>query len=267
MRPFTVQPATTETFSDLVALVTDREEAAKRLDFLRERLAGGQLKLEQLLILRSERGVEGQAMVNELAQVPIFPHLRADTPDEAITALAQALQKQAHPEQQLILTDAFAPLKSEPVTAAGWLLDSQHAVYETDLHARSYPMDPQAQIVDADRPEIRALMGQLGHPDWEGSEDWTLIALPGADGLPAALCAVGPGGRPDTANLNMIGVLPQERGQGLGTRLHAHTLALAAQKFARHDGGTEVENLAMRRIFEKHGSRLIATQMYFKLKS
>ncbi|QLG13268.1 GNAT family N-acetyltransferase (plasmid) [Deinococcus sp. D7000] len=267
MHPFTVQHPTTETFPDLVALVPDPGEAAKRSNVLSEQIAAGQLKLEQFLILRSGRGVEGLAMVNDLAQVPIFPHLRADTPDEAITTLAQALQKQAHPGQQLILTDAFAPLNSEPMTAAGWLLDGQHAVYETDLRARSYPVDTQAQIVNADRPDIRALMAQLGQGDWEGSEDWTLIALTGADGRPVALCAVGPGGRPDTANLNMIGVLSQARGQGLGTRLHAHVLALAAQKFARHNGGTEVDNVAMRRIFEKHGSRLMATQMYFKLKS
>lgn len=90
-----------------------------------------------------------------------------------------------------------------------------------------------------------------------------MIALPGAGGLPVALGAVGPGGRPDTAGLDLIGALPQARGQGLGTRLHAHLLALAAQRSAYHSGGTEAENSAMRRIFEKHGSRLVATQMYF----
>lgn len=266
MAPFTVQHPTPETFPDLVALVPDPEDATNRLNFLHEQVAAGRLQLEQFQVLRSARGVEGVALVNELAQVPIVPHLRADTPDEAITVLARALQQQAAPEQQLILTDTFAPLKPAPVVAAGWLLDSHQVIYETELRARPYPLDSQAQIVDADHPEIRMLMEDLGQGDWKGSEDWTLIALPGADGGLAALCAVGPGGRPDTASLNMMGVLPQERGQGLGTRLHAHALALAARRFSTHYGGTERENSAMRRIFERHGSRLMATQLYFKSK-
>ena len=112
-------------------------------------------------------------------------------------------------------------------------------------------------------PEIRDVLEQLGHSDWEGAEGWTLIALPAGGGPIAALGAVGPGGRPDTASINMIGVRPAARGQGLGTRLHAHLLALATQKFTSHSGGTEAENIAMRRIFAKHGSQLAATQMYF----
>ncbi|MFC6663970.1 hypothetical protein ACFP9V_00380 [Deinococcus radiopugnans] len=41
MNTFTVQPATAETLPDLVALIADREDAARRLTFMRERLAGG----------------------------------------------------------------------------------------------------------------------------------------------------------------------------------------------------------------------------------
>ncbi|OLV18110.1 GNAT family N-acetyltransferase [Deinococcus marmoris] len=263
MNTFTVQPATAETLPDLVALIVDREDAAGRLTFLRERLAGGQLKLENTLILRSDKGVEGHALINTVPQIPVFPNLRADVPEEAVIALAQAILAQAGPEQRLLLDDNLAPLQAAPFEAAGWVLDSRHVIYETDLRARTYPLDPQAQTVDADQPEIRELLKQLGQPDLEVSDGWTLIALPGADGLTAALGAVGPGGRPDTASINLIGVLPPSRGQGLGTRLHAHLLALAARQFATHAGGTEAENAAMRRVFDKHGSRLAATQMYF----
>ncbi|CAM3371638.1 N-acetyltransferase domain-containing protein [Deinococcus saxicola] len=263
MTTFSVQPATAETLPDLVALITDREDAARRLNFMRERLAGGQLKLEWTLILRSERGVEGHALINAVPQIPVFPHLRADAPEEAMTALAHAILEGAGPGQQLLLDDNLAPLQPAPFEVAGWVLDSRHVIYETDLRAHSYLLDSQAHSVDADRPDIRELLKRLGQPDLELSEDWTLIALPGADGLTSALGAVGPGGRPDIASINLIGVLPQASGQGLGTRLHAHLLALAAQKFAQHAGGTEAENSAMRRIFDKHGSRLAATQMYF----
>ncbi len=126
-----------------------------------------------------------------------------------------------------------------------------------------YPLDPQAQTLGVNHPDIRVLLDQLGQPDLELSEGWTLIALPAADRVNAALGAVGPGGRPNTASINLIGVLPDARGEGLGTRLHAHLLALAARQFAAHAGGTEAENAAMRRVFEKHGSRLAATQMSF----
>ncbi|MDV6374576.1 GNAT family N-acetyltransferase [Deinococcus arenicola] len=263
MNTFNVQPATAETLPDLVALIAGREDAAQRLNSMRERLASGQLKLERTLILRSGRGMEGHATIPEIPQIPVFINLRADAPDEAMTILARAICEQAGAGQQLILTDALAPLHAMPVEAAGWVLDSRYVVYETDLHARAYPLDPQAQAVDADCPHVRELLEQLGQSDLKLSEDWTLIALPSADGIPVALGAVGPGGRPDTASLNLIGVLPQARGQGLGTRLHAHLLALAAQKFAHHAGGTEAENFSMRRIFAGHGSRLVATQMYF----
>lgn len=263
MNTFTVQPATAETLPDLVALIADREDAARRLTFMRERLAGGQFRLENTLILRSGRGVEGNALINAVPQIPVFPHLRSDAPEEAVTALARAILEGAGPEQRLLLDDHLAPLQAAPFEAAGWVLDSRHVMYETDLRARTYPLDPQAQTVNADQAEIRELLAQLQQPGWESEEGWTLITLPGTDGSFAALGAVGPGGRPDTASVNMIGVRPQAREQGLGTRLHAHLLALAARQFATHTGGTEAENAAMRRIFDKHGSRLAATQMYF----
>ncbi len=142
--------------------------------------------------------------------------------------MTHVIREQAELEQQLHLTEPIAPLVIAPFEAAGWVLDSQHVVYETDLHALSYPLDPHAQTVDPDRPDIRGLLEQLGQPDLGLSPSWTLIALPGGDGSPVALGAVGPSGRPGSASINLIGVLPQGRGQGLGTRLHAHLMALAA---------------------------------------
>ncbi|GGL73393.1 GNAT family N-acetyltransferase [Deinococcus aerolatus] len=263
MNTFTVQPATAKTLPDLVALIVDREDAARRLTVMRERLAGGQLSLENALILRSERGVEGHALITAVPQIPVFPHLRFDVPQEAVMLLARALLEVAGSEQRVLLDDNLAPLHAAPFEAAGWVLDSRHVMYETSLRARTYPLDPQAQAVEADQPDIRVLLHQLGQPHLELSEGWTLIALPAADGVTAALGAVGPGGRPDTASINMIGVLPEARGQGLGTRLHAHLLALAARQFATHVGGTEAENAVMRRVFDKHGSRLVATQLSF----
>ena len=62
---------------------------------------------------------------------------------------------------------------------------------------------------------------------------------------------------------DLIGVLPHRRGQGFGGRLHAHMLHLAAQTFGTHVGGTEAGNHAMRRLFDRHGARLVSTQLDF----
>ncbi|WP_241191282.1 GNAT family N-acetyltransferase [Deinococcus psychrotolerans] len=181
-----------------------------------------------------------------------------------MTALARALHERAAPQQLLLLDDTFAPLQPAPVEAAGWLLDDYQVIYETDLFARPSPPDPLAQVVDADHPDVRDLLGVLGQAELKLAEGWTLIGLPNASGSLAALGAVGPSGRPSWASINLIGVQSQARGQGLGTRLHAHLLGAAAEQYSHHGGGTEADNHAMRRVFAKNGSRHTSTQMYFK---
>ncbi|GGO40929.1 GNAT family N-acetyltransferase [Deinococcus humi] len=142
-----------------------------------------------------------------------------------------------------------------------------HVTYETDLRARAYPLVPGAVEGGQElrqRPEIAALLGALGHSDWDCAEGWTLVALPDTARQPVALGAFGPSNRPGWVNVNMLGVHPGSRGQGYGTRLHAHLLARAAERFVMHGGATEAENQPMRRIFEKHGSRHDATQLSFR---
>ncbi|KEF35019.1 hypothetical protein RDMS_04270 [Deinococcus sp. RL] len=267
MNTYTIETPTLGTLTDFFALHPDPVDVARRLPILRENIASGRVRLENVLILRSERGVEGTALISAAPQVPVFPRFRPDVMPEGVTALALALRDRAEPGRELVLQDDLAPLDAAPVEAAGWVLQDEHVMYETDLQARSYPLVPDAVEGGAELREqhdIAALMSTLGHPDWEWAEGWTLVALPGADGHPIALGAFGPSGRPGWANLNMMGVHPAARGQGYGTRLHAHLLARAAESFTRHGGGTEAENHAMRRIFEKSGSRHVSTQMYFR---
>lgn len=268
MNTYTIETPTLDTLTDFFALHPDPLDVAQRLPILRDNLAAGRVRLENLLILRSERGIEGTALIPIAPQVPIFPRFRPDVAPEGMTTLARALHSRAEPERKLLLQDDLAPLKTEAVFAAGWVTDAPvHVMYETDLQARSYPLVPGALEGGDDlrqRPEIAALLNTLGHSDWAWSEGWTLLALPGADGQPVALGAFGPSTRPGWANLNMLGVHPGARGQGYGTRLHAHLLARAAERFTMHGGGTEQGNHAMRRIFAGNGSRHVATQMYFR---
>ncbi|MPY65192.1 GNAT family N-acetyltransferase [Deinococcus sp. SDU3-2] len=269
MNTYTIETPTLDTLSDYLALHPDPLDVAKRLPILRENVAAGRVRLENVLVLCSERGIEGTALISAAPQVPVFPRFRPDVAPAGMTALAHALRERAEPERKLLLQDDLAPLhQSDAVLVAGWVSDAPvHMMYETDLQARPYSVVSGA-VEGGDelrqRPDIAALMDTLGHSDWEWAEGWTLVALSDASGQPIALGAFGPSTRPGRANLNMIGVHPSARGQGYGTRLHAHLLARAAESFAMHGGGTEQGNHAMRRIFEKNGSRHVATQMYFR---
>ncbi|MDL2342771.1 GNAT family N-acetyltransferase [Deinococcus sp. MIMF12] len=268
MNTYTIQTPTLNTLADFFALHPDPLDVAKRLPILRENVAAGRVRLENVLILRSERGVEGTALISVAPQIPVFPRFRPDVTPEGMTALARALRERVEPERKLMLQDDLAPLDADAVLAGGWVSDAPvHVMYDTDLQARSYPLAPDA-VEGGDelrqRPEVAVLLDTLGHADWEWAEGWTLVALPDTAGQPVALGAFGPSTRPGWVNLNMIGVHPDARGQGHGTRLHAHLLARAAESFTMHGGGTEADNHAMRRIFEKNGSRQTATQMYFR---
>lgn len=59
---------------------------------------------------------------------------------------------------------------------------------------------------------------------------------------------------PHGTGIHMLGVRPECRGAGLGRALHVYLLSLIARTEARHEGGTDYDNLAMRRIFEQGGA-------------
>ncbi|AWT36501.1 GNAT family N-acetyltransferase [Deinococcus arenae] len=260
MNTYTLEAAQPDTLDDVVALISDPAEAARRLTFTRTRIEAGALRPEQYLILRSPRGVEGVCLRPTNPRVPLFPQLREDVPAEALTVFLRELRAAA---PRLILFSTQAPLRREEAQAAGWALQEANVVYETaDLRARSYPADPHVQPVTVNDPGVAAALTALGREDWTPGEDWTLYALTHA-GEVAALGALGASGRPDTAGIDLIGVLPQRRGQGFGGRLHAHLLHLAAQTFGTHVGGTEAGSHAMRRLFDRHGARLVSTQLDF----
>ena len=62
----------------------------------------------------------------------------------------------------------------------------------------------------------------------------------------------------------MLGVRPDRRGQGLGLALHAHLLAVIAQTYSKHGGGTDYTNHAMRRIFERNGAVLSEQKQFIR---
>ncbi|MBB5295843.1 GNAT superfamily N-acetyltransferase, partial [Deinococcus metallilatus] len=219
MTTYTIRPATPETLTDLYALHPDPAEVAQRLRVLRQNVEAGKVSLDRILFLRSRRGVDGTVLLPTPLHVPVFPRLRPDVPADAVTAFAQAIRERVEPERLLVLQDDLAPLNAAALEAAGWALDSQQVLYETDLRARSYRPDPRAVEGGVDwlsRPEVRALLDVEGHTDYELDEDATLVAL-SEDGRLAAFGTVGPSGRTGYASVHLFGVLPNMRGRGLGS--------------------------------------------------
>ena len=260
MNTYTLEVARPDTLADAVALIPDPAEAEWRLTVIRERVEAGALRPEQFLILRSPRGVEGVCLRSTNPEVPLFPQLREDVPGDALKAFLSELCAAG---RRLLLISTQAPLRAGEAQAAGWVWQETNVVYETaDLRARPYPLDPHVQAVTVQTLSVAEALTALGRADWTPADAWTLYALTHA-GEVVALAALGPSGRGDTAGIDLIGVLPDRRGQGLGGRLHAHLLHVAAQSFGTHVGGTEADNHAMRRLFERHGARLLSTQMDF----
>ncbi|RJF71730.1 GNAT family N-acetyltransferase [Deinococcus cavernae] len=268
MNTYHIEQATPATLSDIYAL-HDPADAARRLPALQKRVAEGKTSADRFWLLRSERGVEGVVNLTARPEIPLFPRYRADTPAAHVTAFLKHLKElvSGQPEQQLILDSQLVPLNPAPAEAARWVLDDSQAVYETTLSSLPVRFDAGAQKVDQatlDSPALRRLLSELGRGGWELQPDWTLVMLTSDAGEPVALGAAGPSGRPGYAGIDLIGVHPNYRRQGYGTRLHAHLLTLAAEEFEMHGGGTPGENHAMRRIFDRNGSRQLSDQLYFR---
>ncbi|MBZ9715169.1 GNAT family N-acetyltransferase [Deinococcus multiflagellatus] len=265
MNDWTIETARPDALHETVALLPDRADAERRLEIIRGNVAAGRLRPEQVQLLRSPRGLEGVCIIPTAPHIPLLPRLRADVPEPAAQAFLAHLRAQVT-DRRLILDSTQGPLCLGAAQAAGWHFEEEAVVYTTDLTAGRWSLDPQAQLLDhaaVALPEVQALLGALNRAAFALPDGWTLVGLPDASGALAALGATGPGGRPGTASIDLIGVHPGARGQGLGRRLHAHLLALAARDFSDHAGATDANNHPMRRIFEGHGAVLAQQQLIF----
>ncbi|UBV45079.1 GNAT family N-acetyltransferase (plasmid) [Deinococcus taeanensis] len=186
-----------------------------------------------------------------------------------MTLLARAIREKTSPERVLVLQDDLAPLSVAAMQVAGWTLDSTEYVYETNLLPRRHGLHAgvleggMALLAD---PRVQPLLQALGRNALDLQkhyrEDWTFVALLEKDVL-VALGSYGTA-KPGYGGTDMIGVHPTRRGQGFGTRLHAHMLSRLTARHARHGGITSADNVAMQQIFHRNGSQRVAVQMYFR---
>lgn len=234
---------------------------------LQERLGDGRLTYEQLCLMHSGRGLEA-AWTNGENQI-IFPNVRADLPILGLQALARHLADTAS-GKRVIVTENLAPVSSAPWEAAGWVLDTHAVMATTELAGRIWPLDPRVQerpVSEVLAPDLLALYAALSTVGTIGDTEQTdpavavgddltdqgkrlFVIMEGDQALGAAILVPHPRG----TGIHMLGVRPERRGAGLGRALHVHLLSLIAQTEARHVGGTDYENHAMRRIFERNGA-------------
>lgn len=81
MKTDTVEHATAETLNDYFALSHPDEVVAQR-ERLTQRLADGKTRLEDLLLVRSGRGIEATVALGGPNVIPLFPRTRPDIPDD-----------------------------------------------------------------------------------------------------------------------------------------------------------------------------------------
>ena len=264
MNTFSLETLTADTLADAYALHPDPAQVPELLEGARTRIAAGQLRPEQFLVLRSGRGVEATLLVPANARAPLFPRYRAETPPDILTDFFRLLRQKA-PGRTLLLDDSLVTLRPDEALAAGWMLDSTNVTYQTDLSTVTAAPDPAAQpLADVSGAEAQALLAALDRADLDLEEEDTLLGLRDGAGQLVGLGLVAPSNRPGWANLDLIGVQPDLRGRGYGQRLHAQMLRRAALSFTHHGGQTDAENHAMRRIYERNGSRHTGTQLYFR---
>jgi GNAT superfamily N-acetyltransferase len=253
------------------------EDVQLALERARPRLESGQLSYEMLRTMRSERGLEA-AWLQGGGPV-VFPRVRLDLDTAGQAALVAELTRTLG-NTRLILDERLAPLDDAPWRAAGWRLDNHAVMYQTDLSAGRWPRDPRVQerpLNGALAPGLQALYaallaqdGQLGDfserdPDAalaetiEDGEARLFVLLDGEEALGAALLTR----TPREANIQLLGVQPARRGQGLGRALHAHLLAVAAETQTQHGGGTDFGNRAMQRVFAASGSTRLGEQRQY----
>lgn len=200
------------------------------------------------------------------------------------TMLPDVLKKNDAEDKILILDSNLSAIDAKAFIAAGWHLQGHHKLYETDLRAKEWQLEPSVSqqpasvlLSDAMQAFYDALLqtdATIGDTDSHDptdafaddmkNESMQLFIMQEDDSIIAA--ATLSEMRPEYVTIHLLGVIPSRRGQGIGTRLHAHLLAVAkTQGASYHVGGTAADNHAMHAIYQHNGAKLTAEHYQFTL--
>lgn len=243
-----------------------------------QQLASGELKHEQMYIFGCDGSPEAAFT---LTPAPIVvPRIKSDITEPHLSHFAQMLGEMLKDEEKIVIIDNnLAEINIAAFTEAGWNIQGHDKMYETDLTRGEWKLD--SEVVELGANELLSsemlnfyekiletddTIGDTGSRDpteaFEDDatdEDIQLFVLKDHQAIVAAATLFPMGS--DRIGIQVLGVLPSARGQGAGSRLHAHLLATAKQKGAeRHVGGTSAENIAMHTIYAKNGAALLSEQ-------
>ena len=145
----------------------------------------------------------------------------------------------------------------------GWRLQTLAELGEEEFSRRMFtasegdPFSPStAQTALADLRDLIAFAEDAFEP-----EEWFAVS----DGEPVGvlLPQVYPD-KPLEGTIFYVGVAPERRGQGFGSRLHQLGLAMLRERGAvRYVGSTDERNLPMLKVFEKAGVRVVRRQTFY----
>ncbi|MEO1269613.1 MAG: GNAT family N-acetyltransferase [Myxococcota bacterium] len=117
---------------------------------------------------------------------------------------------------------------------------------------------------DDEDPEA-VVQGYLDDPELTADPDYIQVGF--IDGTPAAFIVAQIDPSDGWSRISYMGLAPPFRGRGLGVHLHRHGFAMMrAQGGSLYHGGTALENIAMQRLFERHGCAVYARMVEMEWK-
>lgn len=200
------------------------------------------------------------------------------------TMLPDVLKEHQAEDKILILDSNLTAIDADVFEEAGWQLQGHDKLYQTDVSAGEWQLEPSvsqqpaaALLSEAMQEFYDALLQEdatIGDTDSNDPKDafaeaisdesMQLFVMEEHGNIIAA--ATLSEMMPEHVAIHLLGVLPSRRGQGIGARLHAHLLAVAkAQGALRHVGGTAADNHAMHAIYQQNGAELTAEHYQFRL--
>jgi len=205
----------------------------------------------------------------------IQPVLRGEVAEEEEIDAIEWLKTQPTTLVAVLSSDHRVPSLETSIEKLGFVRERVEIVVERSLLSRLPP--PEANLTarsPADYPEemielalsgtaSRGLVGRPAKTLLHPRAEWTIWELEG-EPVGVALWSRLPDG--EVGVVDFLGVLPSWRGRGHGRALHAATLRnLAALGCRTYRDNTDVENVAMQRVFFRNGCQLRSHLVYFEL--
>lgn len=268
-----------KTLNDFLAL----NMPAGMLEHTQNSLRDGTLSYAQMYLF--QQGAEILAAFT-LSNAPIVvPRAKFSLSHEDLNALARLLADLLKENSKILILDSkLSAIDVDAFKEAGWQLQGHDKLYQTDLSAREWWLEPSvsqqpaSQLLSQTMKEFYdallqadSSIGDTASNDPENAfaeaisdESLQLFIMQEGDNIIAA--ATLSEMMPQHVAIHLLGVIPSRRGQGIGARLHAHLLAVAKEQGAiRHVGGTAADNRAMHAIYEQNGAELTAEHYQFSL--